>query len=246
MVETSSAPTRSHRWTVFALVTTLAVGSVSAIAVMSSSHHGGRPAVRQTRALVSAPVVHADSIKSAGTTAPTPPTVPTAAVTPASVATTPVAALPTPPVAAVPTAPVAVTTPSIATLVAAVEASGVDPGSNWTWSVGDPSTHCGPISGTGTGCTYGEAGREYTIFAGTPTLTLVAHELGNAETQNDAVPSLLSEVATAAAGTSWSPTDAVASCLVAHFMGFQDGAAGSWQCPASLAQVVAEHIHDTY
>ena len=57
------------------------------------------------------------------------------------------------------------------------------------------------------------------------------------------MPSLLSEVATAAAGTSWSPIDAVASCLIEHFMGFQDFAAGTWQCPASLATVVAEDIH---
>jgi len=55
----------------------------------------------------------------------------------------------------------------------------------------------------------------------------------------------LSEVAAADAGTSWSPTDAVASCLVAHFLGHQDDAAGSWQCPASLAASVASHIHDT-
>jgi hypothetical protein len=79
-----------------------------------------------------------------------------------------------------------------------------------------------------------------------PTLALVAHELANAETQNDAVPSLLHEVATAAGGTSWSPTDAVASCLVEHFMGFEDDAAGTWQCPTALAAVVAENIHDTY
>jgi hypothetical protein len=79
----------------------------------------------------------------------------------------------------------------------------------------------------------------------TPKLALVAHELANAETQNDAVPRLLDQVATAAGGTSWSPTDAVASCLVVHFMGFQDNAAGTWQCPAALAPTVAENIHDT-
>ncbi len=112
--------------------------------------------------------------------------------------------------------------------------------------MGDTATYCGPISGSGTGCTYAEAGLEHTVFAGTPTLALVAHEMANAETQNDAVPSLLNEVAAAAAGTSWSPTDAVASCLVEHFMGFQDNAAGAWQCPMALATTVAEHIHDTY
>ncbi len=132
----------------------------------------------------------------------------------------------------------------VATLVSEVEASGMQPGSNWTWTMGDTATYCGPISGSGTGCTYGEAGLEHTTFSGTPTLALVAHELANAETQNDAVPSLLQEVADAAAGTSWSPTDAVASCLVEHFMGFQDDAAGTWQCPVALATTVAEHIHD--
>jgi hypothetical protein len=134
---------------------------------------------------------------------------------------------------------------SVADLVAEVEASGLDPGSNWTWSMGDTATHCGVISGAGTGCTYGSGGLEFTIFSGAPTLALVAHEMANAETQNDAVPDLLTQVAIAEAGRSWSPTDAVASCLVEHFMGFQDDAAGVWQCPVVLAAVVAAHIHDT-
>jgi hypothetical protein len=144
------------------------------------------------------------------------------------------------------TAPAAAPVTPVATLVAQVEASGMEPGSNWTWGMGNTATYCGPIAGDGTGCTYGEAGLEHTVFTGTPTLALVAHELANAETQNDAVPSLLAEVASAATGTSWSPTDAVASCLVEHFMGFQDNAAGAWQCPAALATTVAAHIHDTY
>ena len=101
------------------------------------------------------------------------------------------------------------------------------------------------MTGAGTGCTYGSNGLEYSVFSGSPTLALVAHELANAETQNDAVPSLLNEVAAAAAGTSWSPTDAVASCLVVHFMGFQDDSAGTWQCPAALATIVAANIHDS-
>ena len=73
----------------------------------------------------------------------------------------------------------------------------------------------------------------------------MAHELANAETQNDAVPNLLNQVAAAEAGTSWSPTDAVATCLVAHFMGFQDAVAGTWQCPSALASTVAANIHDS-
>jgi hypothetical protein len=135
--------------------------------------------------------------------------------------------------------------PPVATLIAEVEATGMEPGSNWTWTMGDTATHCGVITGAGTGCTYGADGLEYSIFAGSPTLALVAHELANAETQDDAVPSLLNEVAAAAGTTSWSPTDAVASCLVEHFMGFQDNSAGSWQCPAALATIVADNIHDT-
>ena len=135
--------------------------------------------------------------------------------------------------------------PPVATLIAEVEATGMEPGSNWTWTMGDTATHCGVITGAGTGCTYGADGLEYSIFSGSPTLALVAHELANAETQNDAVPSLLNEVAAAEDGTSWSPTDAVASCLVEHFMGFQDNSAGSWQCPAALATIVADNIHDT-
>jgi hypothetical protein len=137
------------------------------------------------------------------------------------------------------------TVPSLAALVAEVVASGIDPGSNWTWSMGDTASQCGAIDGNNvaTGCTFGAAGFARTVFFGSPTLALVAHELANAETENDAVPSLMSEVAIDEAGTSWSPIDAVASCLVEHFMGFEDFAAGAWQCPASLATQVAQDIH---
>ena len=100
--------------------------------------------------------------------------------------------------------------------------------------MGDTATHCAAMSGAGTGCTYGTGGQEFTIFAGSPNLALVAHELANAETQNDAVPTLMNEVETAEDGTSWSPTDAVASCLVEQYMGFQDDMAGTWQCSAAL------------
>ena len=101
------------------------------------------------------------------------------------------------------------------------------------------------MTGAGTGCTYGSNGLEFSVFSGSPTLALVAHELANAETQNDAVPNLLNEVAAAAAGSSWSPTDAVASCLVAHFMGIQDESAGPWECPVALATTVVANIHDS-
>jgi hypothetical protein len=164
----------------------------------------------------------------------TPTTVPVPVTVPVTVPTTVPAAA----------QPVAVA-PPIATLVAEVEAAGIEPGSNWSWSMGDTAAHCGPISGSGTGCTFGTGGLEYTVFAGSPNLSLVAHELANAETQNDAVPNLLSEVAAAAGGSSWSPTDAVASCLVAHFVGIQDGAAGAWVCSPAVATFVADNIHDT-
>jgi len=137
--------------------------------------------------------------------------------------------------------------PSVATLVAQVEAAGIVPGPTWGWSMGDTAALCGitPAVGIATGCTSWSSGVERTVFAGSPSLELVAHEVANAETEQSAVPTLLNEVGTAAAGTSWSPTDAVASCLVVHFLGFQDDAAGSWQCPASLASSVSIHIHDT-
>ena len=222
---------------------------------MGSAGNGRRPGrvradISRKRALhATSPAAIASDAASATKDSPTPgaASIPVTPIATAPIATAPIAA---PTVTPTPTAIVAATaaTPvsgSVAALVAEVEASGMEPGSNWTWTMGDTATYCGPISGSGTGCTYGEAGLEHTTFAGTPTLALVAHELANAETQNDAVPSLLKEVADAAAGTSWSPTDAVASCLVEHFMGFQDNAAGTWQCPAALATTVAEHIHDT-
>ena len=185
--------------------------------------HGANGAVRHVAGKAAQPV-----------TSPTARATPVAASVPSAHALSPVAVAPP------------ATDTTLPALVSDVEASGIDPGSNWNWSTGTTSTYCGPISGAGTGCTYGEAGLEHTIFSGVPTLALVAHELANAETQNDAVPSLLHEVATAAGATSWSPTDAVASCLVEHFMGFEDDAAGTWQCPTALATVVAENIHDTY
>jgi 3D (Asp-Asp-Asp) domain-containing protein len=139
------------------------------------------------------------------------------------------------------------TEPPVTTLIAEVEAAGVDPGPNWSWRMGDTSTECGAITdgGGATGCTSWASGAEKTVFSGSPSLALVAHELANAEAENDAVPSLLSQVAAAEGGTSWSATDAVASCLVEHFLGFQDNAAGTWQCPGALANLVADEIHET-
>jgi hypothetical protein len=149
---------------------------------------------------------------------------------------------------AVPAAPVeASPTASIASMVDEVERAGVEPGPDWSWSTGDTATKCGAISsgGAATGCTYWASGVERTIFEGSPSLALVAHEVANAEAERDAVASLVSSVASAEAGTSWSPTDAVASCLVEHFMGFQDNSAGTWQCPPALATSVAAQIHQT-
>jgi hypothetical protein len=132
-------------------------------------------------------------------------------------------------------------------MVAQVEAAGIVPGPGWSWTMGNSSAQCAFPSGSGqsSACTSWSSGVVRTVFAGTPSLALVAHEVANAETEQDAIPALLSEVAEDAAGRSWSPTDAVASCLVEHFLGFQDDAAGSWQCPPSLASSVAAHIHDT-
>lgn len=156
----------------------------------------------------------------------------------------------TPVTAVVPSAPAAVPptpNPSISTMVAQVEAAGIVPGPSWSWSMGDTAALCAITSSLGmaAGCTSWSSGVERTVFSGSPSLALVAHELGNAETEQSALPTLLNEVGTAAAGTSWSPTDAVASCLVVHFLGLQDDAAGSWQCPAQMASWVATHIHDT-
>jgi hypothetical protein len=188
----------------------------------------GSPAPATTTTTV-APVVAAPSPSPAATPAPT---VPPASVPVATPAPAP--------------APVSLpyTGPSVATLVAEVEAGGIDPGPAWSWSMGDTATVCGAIPGNvATGCTFGAAGAATTVFAGSPTLALVAHELANAETENDAVPALMAQVTAAEGGSSWSPIDAVATCLVAHFLGFQDHAAGSWQCPAALATFVAANIH---
>ena len=111
--------------------------------------------------------------------------------------------------------------------------------------MGDTATQCGAIPGNvATGCTFGAAGSARTVLSGSPSLALVAHELANAEVENDAVPSLMADGQSAEAGTSWTPIDAAASCLVEHFMGFQDHAAGAWECPAALADFVAANIHD--
>ncbi len=181
-------------------------------------------------------------------TATTPTPTATAAAPPATTAVTEPAASPSPaPVTAAP-APTTTSTGAalVAALVAEAEADGIDPGPNWRWSMGNTAALCGsiPDAGIATGCTSGAAGAAVTVFSGSPTLALVAHELANAETENDAVPSLVAAVTAAEAGTSWSPIDAVASCLVEHFMGFQDHAAGTWKCPDDLAATVAADIHD--
>jgi hypothetical protein len=185
--------------------------------------------------------------------APVEPSTPAVAPPPAAASpAVPVVTTTTPPAApASPAASPPATVPAladgadVAALVSQVEAAGIAPGTTWTWSAGDTSA-CGAIPGTnvGTGCTSGAAGSVTTVFAGAPGLLLVAHEIANAETENYAVPDLVALVARDAGGTSWSPIDAVASCLVVHFLRVQDGAAGSWACPVGLADVVAAHIHD--
>jgi len=216
----------------------------AAAAAVTSLHPAERALAHQSQTAASATT---KNVRSPVVATPVPTTVaPTTTPTtqPAVVAPAPVAApapAPAPAPAAAP-APVAAQS-DVAALVAQVIASGINPGSNWSWSMGDTATHCSVMTGAGTGCTYGSGGQEFTVFAGTPNLALVAHELANAETQNDAVPSLMDQVSAAENGTSWSPTDAVATCLVAHFMGFQDGASGAWQCPAALGTIVADNIN---
>ncbi len=185
------------------------------------------------------PAAGAAGHRTSTTTAPPAPSTTTPAVTTPPTPTTSVA------VPAPVAAPAA--SPSVAALVAEVEAAGIVPSSTWSWSMGDTAASCGVTSspGSAAGCTSWSSGNVRTVFAGSPPLALVAHEVANAEVEQYAIPSLLAEVSAAAAGTSWSPTDAVASCLVAHFLGFQDGVAGSWQCPVALAASVAAHIHDT-
>ncbi len=250
----NSTPSRGRpylRKTLLPLAVVLAAGAALAI-----GQPGGTPSIQAsahtdaTRTHIVDPTRGHDDLTS---TAPA--TTSTSSSTPTSTTTVPAPTAPalspkpqaTSEVIATPSVTPPATGPSVATLVAEVEASGIDPGSSWTWSMGDPSAQCHFVPGTsvGSGCTFGAAGSAQSVFAGAPSLALVAHELANAETENDAVPSLMNEVNTAEAGTSWSPIDAVASCLVEHFMGFQDDAAGSWQCSAGLAAVVAENIHDT-
>ena len=122
------------------------------------------------------------------TTTTPPPTTPLAPPTSAATApvVTPAAAVPTPVVAPAPAVTPPATVPSVAALVAQVVASGIDPGSNWSWSMGDTASQCGAITvnNVATGCTFGAAGFARTVFSGAPTLALVAHELANAETEN--------------------------------------------------------------
>jgi hypothetical protein len=227
--------------TILVVTTVMALRPHGASSVPSSSPAPARTTPKATTgAALGTTTTPPTSVSLPAISAGSTPTTPSTTVAPA-----PVTARVTPAVPVVAAAQPVAVAPPIATLVAEVEAAGIEPGGNWSWSMGDTATHCGPISGSGTGCTYGTGGLEYTVFAGSPNVSLVAHELANAETQNDAVPDLLSEVAAAEGGSSWSPTDAVASCLVVHFLGIQDDAAGTWQCPAAVASFVASNIHDT-
>jgi hypothetical protein len=170
-----------------------------------------------------------------GSTTPKPAVHRTSSVAPAAATGVPVT--PVPPVTATTSTTVVAATPvlpTVATLVAQAEAAGIDPATGWSWSMGATSAGCGAIGGNGgngaaTGCTSWSSGSIRTVFSGSPTLRLVAHEVANAEVEADADPALLARVALAAGSSSWSSTDAVASCLVLH----------------ALADYVAAHIHDT-
>jgi hypothetical protein len=239
-----SAP-RAHRrrWIIVVLVAVILLAA-PAVAARPLGLLGGTQAARaSTPPAGAAAPVHNRPAERAPSAVTPPASASTITTTPAPTTTTTAPTAPAP--APTPAAPVPTNAP-IAALVAEVEASGVDPGPTWSWTLGDTATQCGviPGNGAGTGCTFGAAGAAQTVFSGSPSLALVAHELANAETENDAIPSLMNEVAQAEAGTAWTPIDAVASCLVEHFMGFQDGAAGTWQCPVALATVVAANIHD--
>ena len=220
-------------------VVVLAMVTVALVIVLRP---GSAPAAEPSKSPSSVnPVGHLTRIASdPGTTSAAPATVPAApAPAPAPAPASPaagqvsVASSPSP-------------LPVVAALVAQVEAAGIVPGANWSWSIGDTAGLCGITStiDMATGCTAWSSGVERTVFSGSPSLALVAHEVANAETEQFATPAMLNEVGAIAAGTSWSPTDAVASCLVAHFLGFQDSVAGSWRCPAPLATSVGAHIHD--
>jgi len=231
-----------------AVLVSVVVGGTLALGGLSGGAHAQAAApVEATARAASAATTPAAQGRPTTVAGPPSTTVPVGAVA----TTTTVAPVPTEPTTVpVPTATTAAPTSvppavDLAALVTRVEASGIAPGPSWTWSYGGPSA-CGVIPGAnlGTGCTSGAAGSVTTVFAGSPGLLLVAHELANAETENYAVPSLVSLVSRSAGGASWSPIDAVASCLVVHFLGVQDDAAGPWACPTALADVVATAIHD--
>jgi hypothetical protein len=219
---------------------TLILGAAAIGASALAFHGAGRsapaPAPGARDAALMAPLARGHT----ATAAPTPTTTTTgpAALTPVSMSSASAASSET---------QTSTSTSTVSTLVSQVEAAGVYPGPNWSWAMGDTAASCGAIAGgtLATGCTSWSSGTERSVFAGSPPLSLVAHEVANAEAAADATPSLLSLAASAEAGTSWSPIDAVASCLVEHFMGFQDKAAGSWQCPDALASLVAQDIHQT-
>ena len=222
---------------VIAVVAAMAVALIVGLTGADAPAHASSPSRSAATSNPSRPSTQPSTgtpVPTAASSAPT--TATPATTTPAPATTTPVAA------------GQSVVVPSVASMVAQVEAAGIVPGPSWSWSMGDPSTVCGRIDGAGssaTGCTSWASGVETTVFSGSPSFALVAHEVANAETEYSALPGLVSQVEAVAGSTSWSPTDAVASCLVEHFMGFQDDAAGSWQCPSALATQVADHIHDT-
>lgn len=250
--DSSPTPGRASRRPRKILLLLLAV-ILAAGAALAIDQPGGTPSLQASPGANASGAHTIDPPSSHGhTSTATPPTTSASTPTTTTTAPTPTAPAPAPKAeTAAETAPASVSPPavgpSVGSLVAEVEASGIDPGANWKWSLGDPSAQCDvkTSNSLGSGCTFGAAGAAQTVFSGSPSLALVAHELANAETENDAVPSLVNEVDTAEAGRSWSSIDAVASCLVEHYMGFQDGAAGTWQCPAGLAEIVAENIHDT-
>ena len=60
--------------------------------------------------------------------------------------------------------------------------------------MGNTATHCSVYDWQQAPDVRGAGGQEFTVFAGTPNLASWHSELANAETQNDAVPSLMDQV----------------------------------------------------
>jgi len=254
------------------LAVVLVAGSVAALTLSSTTSNALAASHQKTSHTIKVKNRPAHKVKSlptpTTTPAPTPTTTTAPAPSPAPAATTTAPPAPTTTTTQAPAAPAAPPTPapnlgtpgfqqanaaSITWAIGVVEAAGLEPAPNWTWSMANVANPWGITSG------YFSDPAITTVFAESnfPVIAVVSHEIANSvalyaglySTTVSATPTsawLASFTATAAAGGGdFSPTDSLSVCMQAHIgvttLGAGSYSGGSFRCTSTLANTVWDH-----